>query len=60
MSRTLLVLGAAGAKPRVGGRDLERELIDAQRANGSFEGRVNTTAFAILGLRRSGGAPANR
>ena len=41
-------------KPRVGGRDLERELVDAQRANGSFEGRVNTTAFAILGLRAVG------
>ena len=54
VSRTLLVLGAAGVKPRVGGRDLERELLDAQRANGSFEGRVNTTAFAILGLRAVG------
>ncbi len=54
VSRTLLVLGAAGVKPRVGGRNLERELLDAQRANGSFEGRVNTTAFAILGLRSVG------
>jgi hypothetical protein len=54
VSRTLLVLGAAGMKPRVGGRDLERELVDAQRANGSFEGRVNTTAFAIIGLRAVG------
>ena len=48
------MLGAAGVKPRVGGRDLERELVDAQRANGSFEGRVNTTAFAILALRAVG------
>ena len=32
VSRTMLVLGAAGVKPRVGGRDLERELLDAQRA----------------------------
>jgi energy-coupling factor transport system substrate-specific component len=54
VSRTLIVLGAAGSRPRVGGRDLERELVDAQRANGSFEGRVNTTAFALLGLRAIG------
>ena len=54
VSRTMLVLGAAGVKPRVGSRDLERELLDSQRANGSFEGRVNTTAFAILALRAVG------
>jgi prenyltransferase beta subunit len=28
--------------------------VDSQRPNGSFAGRVNTTAFAILGLRAAG------
>ena len=45
---------AAGLEPRLGGRDLEREVAASQRRNGSFAGRVNTTAFAILGLRAAG------
>jgi energy-coupling factor transport system substrate-specific component len=54
VNRTILVLVAAGLEPRLGDRDLERELVDSQRPNGSFAGRVNTTAFAILGLRAAG------
>ena len=39
---------------RVGGRDLLGELLRAQEDDGSFAGRVNTTAFAILALRAAG------
>ena len=54
INRTILVLTAAGLPPKLGGRDLERELLRAQRRNGSFAQRVNTTAFAILALRATG------
>jgi energy-coupling factor transport system substrate-specific component len=54
-SRTILALRAAGVSPaRVGGRDLLQELLEARRDDGSFAGRVNTTAFAILALRAAG------
>jgi energy-coupling factor transport system substrate-specific component len=54
LNRTILVLRAAGLPPRIGGRNLERALLGRQRRGGSFAGRVNTTAFAILGLRAAG------
>jgi energy-coupling factor transport system substrate-specific component len=54
LNRTLLVLRAAGRGPRIGGRDLEHAVASKQRRNGSFAGRVNTTAFAVLGLRAAG------
>ena len=54
-SRTMLALRAAGASPkRLGGRDLLGELLRAQERDGSFQGLVNTTAFAVLALRAAG------
>ena len=60
LNRTILVLAAAGLEPRIGDRDLERDVARSQRRNGSFGGRVNTTAFAILGLRAAGRKPSDR
>jgi energy-coupling factor transport system substrate-specific component len=60
LNRTILVLVAAGLEPRIGDRDLEREVARSQRRNGSFAGRVNTTAFAILGLRAAGRTKRDR
>ena len=58
LSRTILVFHAAGLSPRdVGGRDLVAELLRKRKADGSFAGRVNTTAFAALALKASGGSP---
>jgi energy-coupling factor transport system substrate-specific component len=58
VERSILALAAAGRSPRaVGGRDLVTELVRRRRANGSFGGLVNQTAFAILALR-SAGRPA--
>ena len=54
LNRTILVLKAAGKSLKLGGRDLEQAVASKQRRNGSFAGRVNTTAFAILGLRAAG------
>jgi energy-coupling factor transport system substrate-specific component len=54
VSRTVLVLRSAGLPARLAGRDLVAQLVDAQRSNGSFAGRVNTTAFAVLALRATG------
>jgi energy-coupling factor transport system substrate-specific component len=60
-SRTILALRAAGVAPtRAGGRDLLAELLSARQADGSFAGRVNTTAFALLALRAAGRAKRNR
>jgi energy-coupling factor transport system substrate-specific component len=57
-SRTILALRAAGVSPtRAGGRDLLGELLRAQERDGSFAGRVNTTAFAVLALRAAGRSP---
>ncbi len=54
-TRTMLALRAAGVPPgTLGGRDLLGELLGEQEANGSFAGRVNTTAFAILAVRAAG------
>ncbi len=58
LSRTILVYVTAGLSPRdVGGRDLVAELLRKRRANGNFAGRVNTTAFAAMALKASGGSP---
>ena len=52
----ILVFRAAALSPRnVGGRDLVAELLRRRKANGSFAGRVNTTAFAAMALKASGG-----
>ena len=60
-SRTILALRAAGAAPgRLGGRNLVAELLRSQERNGSFAGRVNTTAFAVLALRAAGRRPGDR
>jgi energy-coupling factor transport system substrate-specific component len=60
INRTILVLVAAGVAPRLGDRDLEAEVAGKQRPNGSFAGRVNTTAFSILGLRAAGRGARSR
>jgi energy-coupling factor transport system substrate-specific component len=60
INRTILVLAAAGLEPRLGDRDLERELARSQRRDGSFAGRVNTTAFAVLALRAAGRTKRDR
>jgi len=58
LSRTILVYRAAGLSARnVGGRDLVAELLRKRKRDGSFAGRVNTTAFAALALKASGSAP---
>ena len=60
-SRTILALRAAGVAPaRAGGRDLLQELLRAREDDGSFAGRVNTTAFAILALRAAGKPRSHR
>jgi len=61
LARTILVFTASGASPRdVGGRDLLAELLRGRRPNGSFAGRVNTTAFAAMALRAAGRSPSSR
>jgi len=61
LSRTILVYAAAGLSTRdVGGRDLLAELLRKRRSNGSFAGRVNTTAFAAMALRAAGRSPSSR
>ncbi|HEX4691271.1 MAG TPA: prenyltransferase/squalene oxidase repeat-containing protein [Solirubrobacteraceae bacterium] len=61
ISRTVLVLRAAGVRARVGSRDLVAAIASRQRRDGSFQRRVNTTAFAILALRAAGrGGPGVR
>jgi energy-coupling factor transport system substrate-specific component len=59
-SRTILVLAAAGAEPRAGGRALVPHLVDSQGPRGSWAGRVNTTAFAVLALRAAGRSTRGR
>jgi energy-coupling factor transport system substrate-specific component len=61
LSRTILLLVAAGLSPRdVGGRDLLAELASRRRPDGSFAGRANTTAFALLALRAAGRSTSSR
>ena len=57
LERAILALHAGRRSPRsVAGRNLVAELARRRRANGSFAGLVNQTAFAILALR-AGGRP---
>jgi hypothetical protein len=55
-ARTILALEAAGADPRTfGGENLVARLLAKRRANGSYEGWPNSTAFAVIALRAAGG-----
>ena len=55
LAKTILALEGAGVSPRrFAGRDLVGELRRRRRANGSFEGWPNATAFALLALRAAG------
>jgi energy-coupling factor transport system substrate-specific component len=60
INRTIIVLAASGLEPRLGDRDLVVEVVSRQRRDGSFAGRVNTTAFGILGLRAAGRSRRSR
>ncbi len=61
LERTILVARAAGVSARsFGGRDLVSRLERAVRGDGSVAEQVNLTAFAVLALRASGVAPAQR
>jgi hypothetical protein len=55
LSRTILLLTASGTSPRsFGGRDLVAELRRDRRRDGSFDGLVNQTAFAVMALEAAG------
>lgn len=55
LSRTILVLTASGVSPRsFAGRDLVAELRADRRSDGSFDGLVNQTAFAVMALEAVG------
>ena len=59
LARTVLALEGAGVSPRrFAGRNLVVELRRRRRANGSFEGWPNATAFAVLALRGAGAREA--
>jgi squalene-hopene cyclase-like protein/prenyltransferase/squalene oxidase-like repeat protein len=52
IERTILGLVSQGASPRrANGTDLVARLLRARRRDGSWQGLVNRTAFAILSLR---------
>ena len=59
LSRTILVVEAAGISSRsFRGRDLVAELQARRAGDGSYDGLVNQTAFAVLALRAAGaGSP---
>jgi len=59
-TRTILLLRASGLAPRVGGRDLVKEVLAKRRPSGSFANRVNSTAFAIFSLRAAGRSREDR
>lgn len=55
LARTILALEGAGVDPhRFGGENLVARLWSLRRANGSFEGWPNSTAFAVIALRAAG------
>jgi energy-coupling factor transport system substrate-specific component len=57
LERTMLVVRAAGLAARsIGAHDLLGLLERRRRANGSFGGTVNLTAFGLLALRSAGAA----
>ncbi len=52
VERAGVALAASGLDPRaVGGRDLVREILSAQRSDGSVGADTSTTAWGILALR---------
>jgi prenyltransferase beta subunit len=58
VERTVLVLRAAGRDPRrFGGRNLLADILRHRRSDGSFDGYVSYTSFAIFALRRSHASP---
>ena len=58
VERTVLVVRAAGQDPRrFGGRNLINDILRHKRSDGSFDGYVSYTSFAIFALRRSGASP---
>jgi hypothetical protein len=58
VERTVLVLRAAGRDPRkFGGRNLIDDILRHRRSDGSFDGYVSYTSFAIFALRRSHASP---
>jgi prenyltransferase beta subunit len=58
VERSVLVLRAAGRNPRkFGGRDLIADILRHRRSDGSFDGYVSYTSFAIIALRRSNASP---
>jgi hypothetical protein len=55
LTRTILALAGAQLDPRdFAGRDLVKALRKRRRNDGSFEGQVNLTAFAVMALRAAG------
>jgi energy-coupling factor transport system substrate-specific component len=55
LARTILALQGAGADPReFGGENLVSQLLGRRRANGSYEGWPNSTAYAAIALRAAG------
>ncbi len=55
VERTVLVVRAAGQNPRrFGGRNLIADIMRHRDRDGSFDGYVSYTSFAIFALRRSG------
>jgi Prenyltransferase and squalene oxidase repeat len=55
LARTILALEGAGVDPRrFGGQNLVARLLDRRRANGSYQGWPNSTAFAVIALRAAG------
>jgi hypothetical protein len=58
VERTVLVVRAAGQDPRrFGGRNLIDAILRHRRSDGSFDGYVSYTSFAIFALRRSNASP---
>jgi hypothetical protein len=57
LERTILALaGARVDSTRFGGRNLVAELLRHRRADGSFEGQANWTAFGVMAMRAAGRA----
>ena len=55
IERTILVLRAAGMNPRAfAGRNLVREVLARMRRDGSIDGFVSYSSFAVLAWRASG------
>lgn len=61
LERTILALESAGADARsFAGRNLVSELIDRRDGNGSYDGQVNLSSFALLALRAAGQSDGGR